>query len=63
MQNHYETQFNIDEKYLDRNLFSAERAKLGPPTFLNTNYLPNFFHYVKSKLTELENNSLIDYEL
>ena len=41
--------FNIDEKYLDKNLFSAENPYRGVKCYLSTSILPNFYHYTLSK--------------
>jgi len=35
--------FNIDEKFIDKHLFTTDKQQKGPKTYLNTNYLPNFF--------------------
>lgn len=55
--------FNIDEKFLDKYLFCPEKPKNGTKTYFNTNYIPHFFHFVKSNLSEEENQNLIEYEL
>lgn len=50
--------FVITDLYLERSLFNKDRAKNGPRTYLNINCIPNFFVYLKTKLTEQQKKSV-----
>lgn len=50
--------FNLNEQYIDKHLFNPEKPKNGPKTYLNTNYLPHLYHYLKTQLSDSQKKNV-----